>query len=184
MLKTACLGALIISRSLLLPSYPRNTTSMYVLIFCFLVSNFLCEVDNDMYVFSMYSSFLPLSCFVVLQKHKKLTVIVHNICSEISSQVGKFVLGVGKLGEEDDVPAMSASKDSDPCQPLLKERHRSAEAIPKVNFFERKKNGKGYRTRDEERLLLSDDDDEEMEDAVTSHAGITFVILILLYQPF
>ena len=32
--------------------------------------------------------------------------------------------------------------------------------------------------------LYQDDDDEEMEDAVTSNAGITLVILSLLYQPF
>ena len=32
--------------------------------------------------------------------------------------------------------------------------------------------------------VYKDDDDEEMEDTVTSNAGITLVILSLLYQPF
>ena len=32
--------------------------------------------------------------------------------------------------------------------------------------------------------VYKDDDEEEMEDAVTSNAGITLVILSLLYQPF
>ena len=32
--------------------------------------------------------------------------------------------------------------------------------------------------------VYKDGDDEEMEDAVTSNAGITLVILSLLYQPF
>ena len=32
--------------------------------------------------------------------------------------------------------------------------------------------------------MYQDDEDEEMEDAVTSHAGITFVIWYLLHQPF
>ena len=70
-------------------------------------------------------------------------MLVHNMCSGISSQVGKFVLGVGKLDEEDDVPATSASRDQDPRQPLLKERHRRAAAIPKVKNVERKKKVKG-----------------------------------------
>ena len=32
--------------------------------------------------------------------------------------------------------------------------------------------------------VYKDDDDEEMEDTVTYNAGITLVILSLLYQPF
>ena len=32
--------------------------------------------------------------------------------------------------------------------------------------------------------VYKDDDEEEMEDAVTSNAGITLGILSLLYQPF
>ena len=32
--------------------------------------------------------------------------------------------------------------------------------------------------------VYKDGDDEEMEDAVTSNAGITLAILSLLYQPF
>ena len=31
--------------------------------------------------------------------------------------------------------------------------------------------------------IYKDDDEEEMEDAVTSNAGITLVILPLVYQP-
>ena len=46
--------------------------------------------------------------FVFLQKQRRLSMLVHDMCSEISVQIGRFVQGVGKLEEEEVEPAATS----------------------------------------------------------------------------
>ena len=47
--------------------------------------------------------------FYVLQKQKKLTGLVHEMCSVISHAVGKLVTGVGKIDDDE-----WGTKEADP----------------------------------------------------------------------
>lgn len=51
----------------------------------------------------MCFSFVPIHA-----KKKKMSMLVHEMCREISAQIGKFVQSVGKL-DEDDVGTTSSA---------------------------------------------------------------------------
>ena len=89
-------------------------------------------------------------------------MLVHDMCFEISVQIGRFVQGVGKLEEEEVEPATtSVSRVASVRQSAGQIR---AAASPKQQKVAKQKNTRGSSSRCKETLLASDDEEEEPDE--------------------
>ncbi|KAI5022244.1 hypothetical protein ZWY2020_058974 [Hordeum vulgare] len=80
-------------------------------------------------------------------KKTKLSLLVHDMCSQISNQMGKFIQGVGKLDEEEvEVATTNASRVGDTPQSVSKERQKRVAKSAKEQKAARKKKGRGNTT--------------------------------------
>ena len=112
------------------------------------------RIFNRRYVLIMFSTIH----FYVLQKQKKLTGLVHDMCYVISHAVGKLVIGVGKIDDDE-----WGTKEADPS---------TAETIRlQPNIRGKRVPARRDSLPSEEESFNSDSDDSEAADSESEGDG-------------